>query len=95
MKSRRWFLTCGLLAFLALPSGSFGQATSSSISGIVRDTSQAVIAGATVVVTNVDTGLTRQVETDNTTGAVNPTVGRITTITGTARQIQFALKLSF
>src|SRR5581483_6036027 len=62
-KYRLWILIISACIFL--PPAVFGQATSSSISGLVRDTSQAVIAGATVAVTNVDTGQTRQVETDS------------------------------
>src|SRR5262245_21181256 len=48
------------LALRLIPAGdSFGQVTTSTISGIVRDTTQAVIPGATVTATNVETGVNR------------------------------------
>lgn len=40
------------------------QATSSAISGVVRDSSQAVIAGASIAVSNLETGISRTQETD-------------------------------
>src|SRR5207247_6348326 len=43
---------------------SFGQITSATISGTVKDQTQAVLPGVDVVVKNVDTGLTRSVVTD-------------------------------
>jgi outer membrane receptor protein involved in Fe transport len=50
----------GVLLILAgLPALSFGQATSGILSGVVRDPSQAVIAGASVAATNTETGVTR------------------------------------
>ena len=64
MKSGRWLLIVLLCASFGLPVRSFAQATSSAISGVVRDNSQAVISGAAVVVTNSDTGTTRQATTD-------------------------------
>ncbi len=64
MKNGRWLLISAILLSLALPGTFFGQATSSAVSGVVRDKSQAVISGAAVVMTNVDTGARRQVETD-------------------------------
>ena len=62
MRKHGWLLSAGLCVFLAMQGMVFGQATSSAISGVVRDASQAVIAGATVTVTNVDTGISRTVE---------------------------------
>src|SRR6266404_5391322 len=64
MKNWRWLLIALLCAGLGSPVKTFAQATSSAISGMVRDTSQAVISGAAVVVTNADTGTTRQSITD-------------------------------
>src|SRR5438093_12507647 len=43
---------------------SFGQITSATISGTVKDQTQAVLPGVDVVVKNVGTGLTRSVVTD-------------------------------
>ena len=40
-----------------------GQATTGTISGVVRDATAAVIPGATVTVTNVDTGISRSLST--------------------------------
>src|SRR5689334_784447 len=42
----------------------WGQATGSAVSGSVRDSSQAVIAGATVTVTNTETGIVKTRQTD-------------------------------
>jgi hypothetical protein len=52
-----------LLVFAVAPR-SFGQITSATISGTVKDQTQAVLPGVDVVVTNVDTGLTRSAVTD-------------------------------
>ena len=58
-------LPIGWLALLALltivPSSAYAQA---SITGVVRDTSGAVLPGVTVTVTQTDTGFTRTVVTD-------------------------------
>jgi len=56
-----------LVAFLVLvlaSSNAFAQITSATISGTVKDQTQAVLPGVDVVVKNVDTGLTRSVVTD-------------------------------
>src|SRR3989304_4974361 len=47
-----------------------GQATTGTISGVVRDATAAVIPGATVTVTNVDTGISRSLST-GAQGGVN------------------------
>jgi hypothetical protein len=52
------------VAGVALPRNLFAQATSSAISGVIHDPSQAVIAGAAITVTNTETGLTRTRESD-------------------------------
>jgi len=52
------------LFLVSLPIFLCGQATSSAISGMVRDASQAVIPGAMVTVTNSETGISRERLTD-------------------------------
>src|SRR6266508_6550625 len=52
-----------VLVLAAAPSG-YTQITSATISGAVKDQTQAVLPGADVVTRNVDTGLTRSVVTD-------------------------------
>ncbi len=52
-----------MFAFLCLTGLAFGQATTASIFGTVRDNSGAVIAGATVTAINVDTNVSRTVTT--------------------------------
>jgi hypothetical protein len=63
---RLQFLHIGLLAYFSFVvcSALFGQATSSTLSGVVRDPSQAVVAGAVVTVTNTGTGANRTAQTD-------------------------------
>jgi carboxypeptidase family protein/TonB-dependent receptor-like protein len=58
----RAFLVAFLI-FAAAPSG-FGQITSATISGTVKDQTQGILPGVDVVVKNVDTGLTRSAVTD-------------------------------
>src|SRR5262245_37549724 len=58
----RTFLALVLMLAVA-PSG-FAQITSATISGTVKDQTQAVLPGVDVVVKNVDTGLNRSVVTD-------------------------------
>jgi hypothetical protein len=53
-----------LMLALAVPAMIFAQANSSALSGVVRDPSAAVITGAEVTVTNVETGLTRSAVTN-------------------------------
>src|SRR5947208_10760085 len=52
-----------LLVVSAAPSG-FAQITSATISGTVKDQTQAVLPGVDIVVRNVDTGVTRSVVSD-------------------------------
>src|ERR1043165_2349180 len=54
--------TCLVLLLLALPAA--GQISTAQLSGKVTDTSNAVLPGATVTVTQADTGATRSVVTD-------------------------------
>jgi hypothetical protein len=60
---------CLVLAAMLLVSAvpAFGQRSSATIRGTVRDSTQAVLPGATVTATNEDTGLVRSVPT-NTSG---------------------------
>ena len=54
-----------LAATVAMPPEAFAQGeTTSAIVGEVKDTSQALVAGATVSITNRETGLKRSVKTD-------------------------------
>ena len=52
-----------LLVVSAAPSG-FAQITSATISGTVKDQTQAVLPGVDVAVRNIDTGLSRSAVTD-------------------------------
>ena len=62
----RWrnylFLTLCVLGLLLLPA--FGQKTTGLITGVVTDPTGAVVANATVTVTNIGTGQTRTASTD-------------------------------
>src|ERR1700742_2191578 len=53
-----------LLVALALPAGAFGQVDQGSINGTVKDSSGGSIAGASVVLTNQDTGVTQTMTTN-------------------------------
>lgn len=57
-------IVCG--AMLLLPGSAFGQADQGSISGVVEDSSGAVIPQAGVTLTNVDTGLVLKTKTSST-----------------------------
>jgi len=59
-----WSITALLLALLAAPGG-FGQSTSGSITGAVRDEAGSPIAEASVVITHPATNLTRAVKTNS------------------------------
>ena len=49
-----------LAAIMSIPSASAAQTATGQITGTVRDTSGAAMSGVKVVVTNQQTGLTRQ-----------------------------------
>ena len=53
-----------LLALLCLPATVIAQSTTASIAGAVADETKGVLPGATITVTNVDTGITRTTVTD-------------------------------
>src|SRR5215471_13229114 len=58
-------LVAGIIASIALGNGLvYAQGTTASITGTVKDTSGAVIAGAAVNARHIDTGLTRVAQTD-------------------------------
>ena len=63
--SKRWGgLALAALVLLAAASAAFGQATTGRISGIVKDSSGAVLPGVTVTVLETRTGFTRSAVTD-------------------------------
>ena len=64
---RKQSVVFALLAVL-LPASSYAQRTTATVRGTVRDSTQAVLPGATVTVVNQDTGLTRATVT-NSVGA--------------------------
>src|SRR5688572_27371700 len=91
-----WVLCLAL--HLSLPEGSFGQATTSTISGLVRDSSQAVIPGAMVTATNVETGISRSRGTDEggryRIGELQPGTYQITVaLTGFSRETRTGIVL--
>src|SRR5881296_3578781 len=51
-------------AFVVLCGVAFGQSTTQSVQGLVTDTSGAIVPGATVTLTNVGTGVSRSVTTN-------------------------------
>ena len=56
------------LAFASATSGTFAQSTAASMSGVVSDQQDAAVAGASIRLTNLDTGQTRQARTDGAGG---------------------------
>ena len=57
----------GMVIVLCLFAGTiWGQTLTASMSGTVKDTSGAIVAGATVTITSLETGATRTVESDTT-----------------------------
>lgn len=68
----RWSALCALTCAVLLasaPAPAYGQATTGSMQGIVRDNQDAVVPGATVTLRHVQTGATRTLVTDTNTGA--------------------------
>lgn len=93
MRQNRWLSILCLVALFTLPATLFGQATSSGFSGLVRDSSQAVIAGASVSVANVETGITRTTTSDPQgrfrIGDLKPGTYQLTvTMPGFAREVR-------
>ena len=66
MSSRRSVARFFLGAMLWITASAWAQTSSGTIEGTVQDASGAVIPGATVVITNSDTGIKRTVSTDTT-----------------------------
>jgi Carboxypeptidase regulatory-like domain/TonB dependent receptor-like, beta-barrel len=64
MWTSRVVLSVSLLAFLTTPPALYAQATTGTISGAVTDDTKAVLPGATVQVTNAETGAARALVTD-------------------------------
>ncbi len=62
-KARSSVLSLGILALLTLPASAIAQ-TTATISGTVSDQSEAVIPGARITVTNLDTGQSRTLQTN-------------------------------
>src|SRR5437016_3621148 len=62
-----WVLICTALVLIG-PANTFGQSGRATISGSVTDPSNATVPGAKIVVTNIDTGQSREaVSVDNGT----------------------------
>jgi hypothetical protein len=61
---RRFLLSVLLLVLLVAPAAWPQQLVNSTIRGTVRDQTQAVIAGANVTLTSVDTNIARTTQTD-------------------------------
>src|SRR6266508_2187180 len=74
MMSRRAFLFAAVSLLLFGQSPGISQTTFGTITGTVKDASGAVLPGASVVVTNQNTGATRQVTTDDTGRYLVPSV---------------------
>jgi Carboxypeptidase regulatory-like domain len=70
----RWRLAYVLIVFLCFCVPTFAQTGNATLSGRVTDKSKAIIVGARVVVTNVDTSVSRETKT-NSDG--NYTVGSL------------------
>ena len=70
MKQRSFWILLTVFILLALLAPVYGQKITGTISGTVTDPSGAVLAGATVTITNTETGLVRTAVT-NGSGAYN------------------------
>jgi uncharacterized membrane protein len=67
---QKLMLAVMLLTLLIMSIQAFGQSTRGSVSGTVQDTSKAVLPGAVVTVTNVDTGI-KSTSKANSAGSYN------------------------
>jgi Carboxypeptidase regulatory-like domain/TonB-dependent Receptor Plug Domain len=69
-------LLCGLIVFLCSSFPAFAQTGNATLSGRVTDQSKALVVGARVVVTNVDTNVSRETKTNGdgyyTVGSLPP-----------------------
>jgi len=61
-KARHWILSLILLILAGLPLAAVAQVTTATLVGTISDPSGAVLPGAQVIARNVDTGLTRTVQ---------------------------------
>ena len=100
MKRIQWVLIVGLLVCLGVPRATFGQISSSAIVGVVQDATEAVIAGAEVTVTNVETGITRARESGPSglyrVGELQPGTYQITvSMAGFNREVRQDIVLEF
>ena len=100
MKRIQWILIVGLLVCLGAPRATFGQISSSAIVGQVQDATEAVIAGAEVTVTNVETGITRARESGPSglyrVGELQPGTYQITvSMAGFNREVRQDIVLEF
>jgi len=98
MRRSQWFGFWGVIICLGLPPLMSGQATSSTISGIVRDSSQAVVAGAAITVMNTGTGISRTSQSDAAgryrVGELQPGTYQVSvTITGFATETRKGIAL--
>ena len=82
-----------LFVVLSVCSSAFAQFDTASVVGTVRDNSGAVVSGATVTLTNVDTGVTQTKTTDVTGGYEFVTV-RVGTYVLTAEKQGFAVAVA-
>src|SRR5277367_308080 len=57
-----------LVVTLFLGAAAIGFAQTATVNGVVTDSSQAVVAGASVTITNLDTGLRREARTNEAGG---------------------------
>jgi len=64
MRNHLFSWVLGILILAALPPPAFAQRTTASLRGTITDTSRALVPGATVTVTNAETGLTRVTTTN-------------------------------
>ncbi len=87
---RSWCLALLLTVCFVLSIPVAAQLPTATISGAGKDSSGAVIPGATITVTNVETGLSRGGATGADGSYKFPALP-----VGTSRQIQFGLKVEF
>ena len=84
-----YWLIAGLLLLGCVHASLFAQSDSAQIVGSVFDSSGAVLAGATVTITNTDTGVSRSATTGSSGEFTFPSVPR-GSYTATATSIGFA-----
>jgi hypothetical protein len=65
MRSGSWLVAAVISSFLALGTLAFAQSATTSLRGTIADAKGAVVAGATVTLSNKSTGFSRAVKTDD------------------------------